>query len=96
MLRIRLMRMGKKKKPFYRIVVAPSQNPRSGRFVEIVGHYNPLPDPAHVHFNEERVRHWLRVGAQPTQTVQRLLQIAGIWHKVSGQEGSRSEASPTT
>ncbi len=96
MLRIRLMRMGKKKKPFYRVVVAPSQNPRSGQFVEIVGHYNPIPDPAQVHFDEERVRYWLRIGAQPTETVQRLLMRAGIWQKVSGQEGTQSETSLTT
>jgi len=96
MLRIRLMRMGKKKKPFYRVVVAPSQNPRSGRFVEIVGHYNPLTDPAQIDFNEERVRYWLQVGAQPTETVQRLLKIAGIWQKVSGEEGTHTNTSPTT
>jgi len=96
MLRIRLMRMGKKKKPFYRVVVAPSQNPRSGRFVEVVGHYNPIPDPAQVHFNEERVLYWLRVGAQPTETVQHLLKMTGVWQKVSGQEGTPSETSPTT
>jgi len=96
MLRIRLMRMGKKKKPFYRVVVAPSQTPRSGRFVEIVGHYNPLTDPARIDFNEERVRYWLQVGAQPTETVQRLLKITGIWQKVSGQEGTHTNTSPTT
>ncbi|MCS7065414.1 MAG: 30S ribosomal protein S16 [Fimbriimonadales bacterium] len=96
MLRIRLMRMGKKKKPFYRVVVAPSLNPRSGRFVEVVGHYNPIPDPALIHFNEERVLYWLRVGAQPTETVQRLLKIAGVWQKLSGQEGTQPETSPTT
>lgn len=96
MLRIRLMRMGKKKKPFYRVVVAPSQTPRSGRFVEIVGHYNPLTDPAHIDFNEERVRYWLQAGAQPTETVQRLLKVTGIWQKVSGQEGTHTNTSPTT
>ncbi|MFN4033796.1 MAG: 30S ribosomal protein S16 [Fimbriimonadales bacterium] len=81
MLRIRLMRIGKKKKPYYRVVVAPSQNPRSGKCVEIVGQYNPITDPAHIHFNEERVLHWLRIGAQPTETVQHLLKVAGVWEK---------------
>ncbi|MDW8106322.1 MAG: 30S ribosomal protein S16 [Armatimonadota bacterium] len=81
MLRIRLMRIGKKKKPVYRVVVAPSQNPRSGKFVEVVGHYDPIPDPAQIRFNEERVLYWLRVGAQPTETVQHLLKITGVWDK---------------
>lgn len=85
MLKIRLMRIGKKKKPFYRVVVAPSQAPRSGRFVEIVGHYNPLTDPAQVHFNEERVLYWLRTGAQPTDTVQLLLEQTGIWQQFQNQ-----------
>ncbi len=94
MLKIRLTRIGKKKKPFYRVVVAPSQNPRSGRFVEIVGHYNPIPDPAHIHFNEERVLHWLKIGAQPTDTVEHLLKITGIWQKFKEQESSASASNP--
>lgn len=81
MLRIRLMRIGKKKKPVYRVVVAPSQNPRSGKFVEVVGHYDPIADPARIRFNEERVLHWLQVGAQPTETVEHLLKITGVWDK---------------
>jgi len=81
MLKIRLMRIGKKKKPVYRVVVAPSQNPRSGKYVEIVGHYNPITDPAQIQLNEERVLHWLRTGAQPTDTVQHLLKITGVWEK---------------
>lgn len=92
MLRIRLMRVGKKKKPVYRIVVAPSQNPRSGKCVEIVGHYNPITDPAEVRFNEERVLHWLRTGAQPTDTVQHLLKITGVWEKFT-TDSSPSAAS---
>ncbi len=90
MLKIRLMRIGKKKKPFYRVVVAPSQAPRSGRFVEVVGHYNPLTDPAQVHFNEERVLYWLRTGAQPTDTVQLLLERAGIWQQFQNQQESKA------
>ncbi|CUU10490.1 MAG: 30S ribosomal protein S16 [Fimbriimonadales bacterium] len=90
MLKIRLMRIGKKKKPFYRVVVAPSNAPRSGRFVEIVGHYNPLTDPAQVNFNEERVLYWLRTGAQPTDTVQLLLERAGIWQQFQSQKESKA------
>jgi small subunit ribosomal protein S16 len=93
MLRIRLMRIGKKKKPVYRVVVAPSQNPRSGKCVEIVGHYNPITDPAQIQFNEERVLYWIRTGAQPTDTVQRLLKIAGVWEKF--QSHSSQDAATT-
>ncbi|MER3403114.1 MAG: 30S ribosomal protein S16 [Armatimonadota bacterium] len=91
MLKIRLMRIGKKKKPFYRVVVAPSRAPRSGRFVEIVGHYNPITDPAQVQFNEERVRYWLRTGAQPTETVQLLLERAGIMQASQKQESTTQQ-----
>jgi small subunit ribosomal protein S16 len=90
MLRIRLMRVGKKKKPVYRIVVAPSQSPRSGKCVEVVGHYNPITDPAEVRFNEERVLHWLRVGAQPTDTVEHLLKITGVWEKFKTESPSNA------
>ncbi|MCS6919912.1 MAG: 30S ribosomal protein S16 [Fimbriimonadales bacterium] len=88
MLRIRLMRIGKKKKPYYRVVVTPSQNPRSGKCVEIVGQYNPITDPAQIQFNEERVLHWLRTGAQPTDTVQHLLKITGVWEKFKADSPS--------
>ncbi|MCS6923659.1 MAG: 30S ribosomal protein S16 [Fimbriimonadales bacterium] len=92
MLKIRLMRVGKKKKPIYRVVVAPSQNPRSGKCVEIVGQYNPLPDPAFIQFNEERVLYWLRTGAQPTDTVEHLLKITGIWEKFKADSSKASNA----
>lgn len=73
MLAIRLARMGKKKKPFYRIVVAEKTNPRDGRFVEILGTYDPLRQPAAVHLKADRIRYWLSVGAQPTETVRSFL-----------------------
>lgn len=92
MLRIRLMRVGKKKKPVYRVVVTPSQSPRSGECVEIVGHYNPITEPADIRFNEERVLHWLRTGAQPTDTVEHLLKITGVWEKFR-TESSQNAAS---
>lgn len=76
--RIRLMRMGAKKKPFYRIVVADSESPRNGKFIERVGYYDPLKDPAEIRVDEEKVRKWLQMGAQPTETVMHILKKAGI------------------
>jgi small subunit ribosomal protein S16 len=69
LLAIRLARTGKKKKPSYRIVVIEKTRPRNGRFVEIVGTYDPLRDPAEIRLKEERVKYWLGVGAQPSETV---------------------------
>ncbi len=73
MLAIRLARMGKKKKPFYRIVVTEKSRPRDGRFVEIVGTYDPLREPAAIQLRSDRIRYWLSVGAQPTETVRSFL-----------------------
>jgi small subunit ribosomal protein S16 len=70
--------MGAKKAPFYRIVVADSRYPRDGRFIEEIGTYNPLKEPSEVTVNAERVKEWLSTGAQPTDTVKRLLQKAGV------------------
>jgi small subunit ribosomal protein S16 len=77
-LKIRLRRMGAKKRPSYRIVVAESTAPRDGRFIEIVGLYDPLTEPATVRLNEERAKHWLSVGAQPTDTVRDILRKANL------------------
>ena len=71
--KIRLARHGAKKRPFYRIVVADSESPRDGRFLEIVGTYNPLTNPAEVSLKSERVRYWMDQGAKPTNTVKTLL-----------------------
>ena len=71
--RIRLARHGAKKRPFYRIVVADSESPRDGRFLEIVGTYNPLMEPAEVSFKHERVKYWIDHGALPTNTVKNLI-----------------------
>jgi small subunit ribosomal protein S16 len=71
--RIRLRRMGAKKRPFYRVVVADSRAPRDGRFIETLGTYNPLITPAEVELNAEKVQLWLSRGAQPSDTVRRLL-----------------------
>ena len=78
MLKLRLRRMGAKKRPSYRIVVAESSAPRDGKFIEIIGLYDPLTDPATVRLNEERAKHWLSVGAQPTETVRDILRRANL------------------
>ena len=76
--KIRLRRMGAKKTPFYRIVVADSRFPRDGRFIEEIGYYNPLVDPVVVKVNSEKAKKWIANGAQPTDTVAKLLKQAGI------------------
>lgn len=81
MLRIRLRRVGKKKHPAYRIVVADVRAPRDGAIVEQVGHYDPLTDPPAIVLNAERVKHWLRVGALPSDTVSRILEKQGVVEK---------------
>ena len=76
--KIRLRRMGAKKAPFYRIIVADSRSPRDGRFIEGIGYYNPNTEPSEVKVNEELAQKWLSTGAQPTATVSRLFKQAGI------------------
>lgn len=85
MVRIRLQRYGSKKKPFYRIVAADLEAPRNGRFLEILGTYDPLPDPPQVTLKEDRIRYWLSVGAKPSQTVERLLHKHGIGKEAQAQ-----------
>ena len=77
MLKIRLRRMGAKKAPFYRIVVADSRAPRDGAFVEELGYYNPLTDPVEIKVDNERAADWMKKGAQPTDTVRALLKKSG-------------------
>lgn len=77
--RIRLARHGAKKRPFYRIVVTDADAPRDGRFIENVGTYNPLPDPAEVVLKTDRVQYWMERGATPTDTVQSLLKKQGFF-----------------
>jgi len=76
--KMRLKRMGQKKAPFYRIVVADSRSPRDGKFIEEIGYYDPNQDPSVIKINEELAKKWLSTGAQPTDTVSKLLKIAGI------------------
>ena len=78
MIKLRLRRMGAKKRPSYRIVAADSRSPRDGRFIEAVGFYDPITNPATIRLDEERVKHWLSVGAQPTETVGDILFKAGL------------------
>ena len=78
MVKIRLRRMGAKKTPFYRIVVADSRYPRDGRFIEEIGTYNPLAEPAVVKVNADRAQEWIKNGAQPTDTVRGILKKAGV------------------
>ena len=77
MVKIRLRRMGAKKAPFYRIVVADSRYPRDGRFIEEIGTYNPCVSPAEIKIDAERAKEWIKTGAQPTETVRDLLKKAG-------------------
>lgn len=73
MLAIRLTRMGAKKAPFYRVIVAEKRGKRDGRFVEIVGHYNPCREPAELKLDHDRIQHWIKCGAQPSETVRSLI-----------------------
>jgi small subunit ribosomal protein S16 len=77
--KLRLMRVGKKKQPTYRIVAADSRSPRNGRFIEIVGTYAPRSDPSEITLKNDKVLGWLSQGAQPTETVRKLLEISGLW-----------------
>jgi small subunit ribosomal protein S16 len=77
--KLRLMRVGKKKQPTYRIVAADSRSPRDGRFIEIVGTYAPRSDPSEITVKNEKAIEWLSKGAQPTETVKKLFVISGVW-----------------
>jgi small subunit ribosomal protein S16 len=97
--KLRLRREGTVKRPHYRIVAADSRSPRDGRFIEILGDYHPLEDPSGIRLDEDRCLHWLQHGAQPTQAVEKLLRITGVWERFkpgdppkrdrSGQERTR-------
>ncbi len=89
---IRLTRMGAKKKPFYRLVVADSRFPRDGRFVDVVGTYDPNPDPPAVKVDQEKIETWLKRGAHPSTTVKSLLKKSGLLKK--GEIPAKSAGSP--
>ena len=78
MVKIRLRRMGAKKQPFYRVIVADERSPRNGRFIEEIGYYNPLTEPSVIKIDADKAKEWIKNGAQPTETVKVLLKKAGI------------------
>ena len=82
--KLRLMRVGKTKQPSYRVVAADCRSPRDGRFIEIVGQYNPRSEPSVVTIDNDKALKWLRQGAQPTERVQKLLEISGAWAEFKG------------
>jgi small subunit ribosomal protein S16 len=84
--KIRLMRVGKKKQPTYRVVVADERSPRDGRIIETIGHYGPRADPSVVDIDGERALDWLRKGAQPSEAVQKLLTTTGVWATFEGEK----------
>lgn len=88
--KIRLKRMGAKKQPFYRLVVSDSRSARDGRFIETIGHYNPIAEPAVVHVDEEKALQWLSQGAQPSDTAKRLLQKTGVLEKWQAQKKAQA------
>ena len=81
MVKLRLMRMGKKKQPTYRVVAADSRSPRNGRFIEIVGTYEPRRDPSVIEIDNDKAVSWLNKGAQPTERVAKLLEVTGAWEQ---------------
>jgi len=87
MVKIRLRRMGRRNRPFYRVVVADSRSPRDGKFIDIIGHYDPLTDPATISIDGEKASKWLKDGAQPTNTVRSLLSRLGIMDEVKPTSG---------
>lgn len=89
MVRLRSQRYGSKKNPYYRFVATDSRNPRDGRYIEVVGSYNPLTNPAEVKFDEEKVLYWLSNGAKPTDTVKSFLKEQGILAKFNAQKESK-------
>lgn len=87
--KLRLKRMGAKKKPFYRVVAADARAPRDGKFIELVGTYNPIVEPAEIQINEEIALKWLRNGAEPTDTVRDLLKKQGIMEKFHNERTTK-------
>jgi small subunit ribosomal protein S16 len=85
--KIRLMRVGKKKQPTYRVVVADARSPRDGRIIESIGKYGPRHEPSLVDIDGEKALTWLRKGAQPTEQVQKLLAAAGVWERYEQEKG---------
>ena len=92
--KIRLMRVGKKKQPTYRVVVADARSPRDGRFIEIIGQYAPRQEPSFVQLDTGRAVHWLQQGAQPTEQVAKILDYTGVWDAFKEATGKDAAAKP--
>ena len=90
--KIRLTRVGKTKQPSYRVVVTDSRSPRDGRFIEVIGSYEPRHEPSKVVVDGDKVLHWLRNGAQPTERVVKLLKIDGVWDTFEAEKAARPSA----
>ncbi len=93
MVKIRLMRVGAKKRPLYRVVVADSRSPRDGRFIEIIGQYDPLPNPSTINIDADKALAWLNKGAQPTQSTLALLKRTGIWTQYASSKPQKPKSS---
>ena len=89
--KLRLMRVGKKKQPTYRIVAADSRSPRDGRFIEIVGTYAPRSEPSEINLKSEKALEWLAKGAQPTETVRKILEISGVWNEYQSAKPAKEK-----
>lgn len=94
--KLRLRREGTKKRPHYRVVAADSRAPRDGRFIEILGEYHPLDNPSTIKIDGERALHWLRVGAQPTAQVEKLLRIEGVWEEFKPGDKPKRDRTAST
>jgi small subunit ribosomal protein S16 len=92
--KIRLMRVGKKKQPTYRVVVADSRSPRDGRFIEILGQYEPRHEPSLVKIDAESALRWIEKGAQPTEQAAKILGIAGVWDEYQSKHGKAAASKP--
>ncbi len=93
--KLRLMRMGKKKQPTYRVVAADSRKARNGRFIEALGFYDPRRDPSVIEIDNDKAVAWLRNGAQPTERVEKLLKISGAWTDFSGEQVDATPPAPS-
>jgi small subunit ribosomal protein S16 len=93
--KLRLMRVGKKKQPTYRVVAADSRSPRDGRFIEIVGTYAPRSEPSEINLKSDKALAWLAKGAQPTETVRKLLEISGVWGEFQAGKPAKEKPART-
>ena len=94
--RIRLQRHGKKRRPFYRLVAADSRSQRDGRFIERIGHYDPMTDPANIVIDAEKALKWLRTGAQPSDTAKDLMSKVGVWEQFINEKQGQPAPTPET